>query len=39
MKMIELCLHCDQCKKRCPYGLDTPKLLERNWTDYKTFIA
>jgi aryl-alcohol dehydrogenase-like predicted oxidoreductase len=39
MERIKLCLHCDQCKKRCPYGLDTPKLLERNWSDYKTFIA
>jgi len=39
MKMIGGCLHCDQCKKRCPYGLDTPKLLERNWADYKTFTA
>ena len=24
MKKIENCLHCDQCKSKCPYGLDTP---------------
>lgn len=28
MKKIENCLHCNQCKSKCPYGLDTPKLLE-----------
>lgn len=34
MKKIEECLHCGQCKTRCPYGLDTPKLLEENYKDY-----
>ena len=24
MKKIEGCLHCNQCKAKCPYGLDTP---------------
>jgi aryl-alcohol dehydrogenase-like predicted oxidoreductase len=38
MKRIEDCLHCDNCKNHCPYGLDTPKLLEENWLDYKRFI-
>jgi aryl-alcohol dehydrogenase-like predicted oxidoreductase len=38
MKRIEDCLHCDNCKNHCPYGLDTPKLLEENWLDYKNFI-
>jgi len=38
MKKIEACIHCDHCKNHCPYGLDTPKLLEENWTDYKTFM-
>ena len=27
MKKIENCLHCNQCKSKCPYGLDTPRLL------------
>ena len=33
-KKIENCLHCNQCKSKCPYGLDTPKLLEENYKDY-----
>ena len=38
MKMIENCLHCNLCKSRCPYGLDTPNLLRKNYEDFKTFI-
>ena len=38
MKKIENCLHCNKCMSRCPYGLDTPKLLERNYEDFKTFL-
>ncbi len=38
MKKVEDCIHCDHCKKHCPYGLDTPKLLEENWADYQTFL-
>jgi predicted aldo/keto reductase-like oxidoreductase len=38
MKKIEECLHCGKCKGKCPYGLDTPKLLEKNYEDYKTFL-
>ena len=34
MKKIENCLHCNQCKSKCPYGLDTPKLLDENYKDY-----
>lgn len=39
MKMIENCLHCGKCKSKCPYGLDTPSLLERNYEDYKQVVA
>lgn len=39
MKLIENCLHCGKCKGRCPYGLDTPTLLEKNYEDYKKVIA
>lgn len=35
MQKIEECKHCDSCKKKCPYGLDTPKLLKKNYEDYK----
>jgi len=38
MKKIEDCLNCGQCKSRCPYGLDTPALLRRNYEDYLTFL-
>ncbi len=34
MKKIEECLHCGSCKSKCPYGLDTPRLLEDNYRDY-----
>ena len=34
MKLIENCLHCGKCKSKCPYGLDTPALLEENYRDY-----
>lgn len=39
MKKIENCLHCGQCKGKCPYGLDTPTLLEKNYEDYKQVVA
>lgn len=39
MKKIENCLHCGQCKGKCPYELDTPALLEKNHEDYKRILA
>lgn len=39
MKKIENCLHCNQCKRKCPYGLDTPTLLAKNYEDYKKVLA
>ena len=39
MKKIVGCLHCNQCKAKCPYGLDTPALLARNYEDYKRVLA
>ena len=38
MKKIELCLHCNQCSKKCPYGLDTPRLLQDNYQEYWTYF-
>ena len=38
MKRIENCRHCDACKKKCPYNLDVPTLLAKNYEDYKTFL-
>ena len=34
MHKIEHCLHCNQCASKCPYGLDTPRLLEMNYREY-----
>ena len=34
MKKIEDCLNCGKCKSKCPYGLDTPALLKKNYEDY-----
>ena len=39
MKKIEDCLHCSRCSAKCPYGLDTPRLLQDNYKDYWTFFA
>ncbi|MDO4384102.1 MAG: aldo/keto reductase [Eubacteriales bacterium] len=38
MKQIENCLECRQCVSRCPYSLDTPELLKRNYEDYKKVL-
>lgn len=38
MKKIENCLHCGRCKAKCPYGLDTPGLLEKNYQDYREIL-
>lgn len=39
MKKIEDCIHCGQCAARCPYELDTPALLQRNYADFKEVLA
>ena len=38
MKKVEDCINCGKCKSMCPYGLDTPTLLKKNYEDYKTFL-
>ena len=38
MKKVEDCINCGKCKSMCPYGLDTPNLLKKNYEDYKTFL-
>lgn len=38
MKKILDCRHCNHCKNNCPYGLDTPKLLKKNYDEYLTFL-
>ncbi len=39
MKKIEDCIECGQCAAKCPYGLDTPALLKRNYQDFKEVLA
>lgn len=39
MHRIKECLHCGKCKSKCPYGLDTPALLEKNYQDYLEILA
>lgn len=38
MKKIENCIHCGQCMRHCPYELNTPELLQKNYEDYQTFL-
>ena len=39
MAKIPGCLHCNQCKSKCPYELDTPTLLQKNYEDYQEVLA
>ena len=39
MAKIDDCLECGQCAAKCPYELDTPNLLKRNYEDYKRVLA
>ena len=38
MAKIETCLHCGACAEKCPYHLDTPALLEKNYADYQKIL-
>ncbi|MBE6041975.1 MAG: hypothetical protein E7220_05575, partial [Clostridiales bacterium] len=39
MKRAETCIECGMCKTKCPYGLDTPRLLKENIEDYKKVLS
>jgi predicted aldo/keto reductase-like oxidoreductase len=39
MKKIEDCVECGQCAAKCPYGLDVPNLLKKNYADYLEVLA
>lgn len=39
MKKIPSCIHCNKCARKCPYGLDTPALLKKNYDDYISVLA
>ena len=38
MAKIENCRECGSCASRCPYGLNPPALLKKNFADYQTFF-
>lgn len=37
MGRIRDCTDCGECRERCPYDLDTPRLLRENLDDYEAF--
>lgn len=38
MQRIEACTTCGLCSSKCPYGLDTPQLLQDNYKDYQEIL-
>lgn len=38
MARVEDCRHCLACSRKCPYHLDTPALLKKNYEDYREFL-
>lgn len=38
-KKIPNCTGCGACKKKCPYGLDIPNLLKKNYEDYENIVC
>ncbi|MBQ8946646.1 MAG: aldo/keto reductase [Lachnospiraceae bacterium] len=39
MKQIEKCIDCRSCVSKCPYELNTPELLRKNYEDYKRVLS
>ncbi|MCF0136462.1 MAG: aldo/keto reductase [Lachnospiraceae bacterium] len=39
MSKIEDCVDCGVCHSRCPYSLDIPRLLKKNWADYQNILS
>lgn len=39
MAKVQDCTECGICMTRCPYGLDIPNLLKRNYEDYQRVLA
>ena len=38
MQKIETCTKCGACLKRCPYELNIPELLKKNFEDYQKIV-
>ena len=39
MEKIKDCVQCGACLSKCPYGLDIPELLKKNYADYQEVLA
>ena len=39
MALAKTCINCGVCASRCPYSLDTPRLVQENALDYEQFMA
>ena len=39
MARIADCIHCGACLSRCPYELNIPELLRKNYEDYNNILA
>lgn len=37
MQRVKDCIHCGACAKKCPFGLDTPALLAKQYEMYMEF--
>lgn len=38
MALCADCIDCGRCARRCPYKLDTPRLIHENWAYYQNFL-
>ena len=39
MERTKECTECRACVKKCPYGLDVPELLKKNYQDYQNILS
>lgn len=39
MERVPLCTECGLCSTKCPYSLDTPALLKKNYQDYLEAVS
>jgi ferredoxin len=39
MEKTKQCIECGACLPKCPYGLNIPELLKKNYEDYKEVLA
>lgn len=39
VKKVENCINCRACTTKCPYELNTPELLKKNYEDYQKILA